>query len=92
MTFATPEPAFGGLGNGRGVQRSRSGADGLAAYRAIADDARRLLAPGGLLVLELGAGQRDAVTSLTAAAGLTPGACRNDLSGVPRALAVTVSA
>ena len=67
------------------------GADGLAAYRAIANDARRLLAPGGLLVLELGAGQRDAVTSLTAAAGLTPGACRNDLSGVPRALAITVS-
>lgn len=67
------------------------GADGLAAYRAIAGDARRLLAPHGLLVLELGAGQRDAVHSLTAAAGLAPAVCRDDLSGVPRALAVTVS-
>ena len=68
------------------------GPDGLAAYRAIAADARRLLAPHGLLVFELGAGQLDAVSSLTAAAGLAPaGACRGDLSGVPRALAVTVS-
>ena len=68
------------------------GRDGLAAYRAIAGDARRLLAPHGLLVLELGAGQLDAVRSLTAAARLAPaGACRNDLAGVPRALAVTVS-
>jgi release factor glutamine methyltransferase len=67
------------------------GADGLAAYRAIAGDARRLLAPHGLLVLELGAGQLDAVHSLTAAVGLAPAVCREDLSGVPRALAVTVS-
>jgi release factor glutamine methyltransferase len=68
------------------------GSDGLAAYRAIAGDARRLLAPHGLLVLELGAGQLVAVGSLTAAAGLAPaGACRSDLSGVPRALAVMVS-
>lgn len=67
------------------------GTDGLTAYRAIARDARRLLAPGGALVVELGAGQRDAVTSLTAAAGLVTAACRSDLSGVPRALAVMVS-
>ena len=68
------------------------GADGLAAYRAIAADARRLLARHGLLVLELGAGQLDAVRSLTVAAGLAPAAeCRSDLAGVPRALAVKVS-
>jgi release factor glutamine methyltransferase len=67
------------------------GADGLAAYRAIAADARRLLARPGLLVLELGAGQLDAVHSLTTAAGLEPAAeCRSDLAGVPRALAVKV--
>jgi len=67
------------------------GPDGLSAYRAIAGDARRMLAPHGVLVLELGAGQLDAVMSLTAAAGLVPtGACRCDLSGVPRALAVKV--
>lgn len=67
------------------------GPDGLAAYRAIAGDAQRLLAPGGVLVLELGAGQRDAVVSLTAAAGFALTACRDDLSGVPRAAAVMVS-
>jgi release factor glutamine methyltransferase len=67
------------------------GADGLAAYRAIIADAERLLAPRGLLVLELGAGQLDAVRSLTVAAGLTPTATHNDLSGVARALVVTVS-
>lgn len=67
------------------------GTDGLTAYRAIADDARRLLAPRGVLLLELGAGQLDAVTSLIAAAGLAPAACRNDLSGLPRALAATIS-
>jgi release factor glutamine methyltransferase len=67
------------------------GVDGLAAYRAIIADAERLLAPRGLLVLELGAGQLDAVRSLTVAAGLTPTATHNDLSGVARALVVTVS-
>ncbi|MBX9776432.1 MAG: peptide chain release factor N(5)-glutamine methyltransferase [Xanthobacteraceae bacterium] len=67
------------------------GADGLAAYRAIAADAKRLLAPTGFLVLELGAGQREAVRSLTVAAGLAPKAERSDLSGVARALVVTVS-
>ena len=67
------------------------GADGLAAYRAIVADARRLLAHHGVLVLELGAGQLDALRSLTAAAGLAPAAeCRSDLAGVPRALAVKV--
>jgi release factor glutamine methyltransferase len=68
------------------------GPDGLTAYRSIAGDARRILAPHGVLVFELGAGQLDAVTSLAAAAGLVPaGAFRSDLSGVPRALAVKVS-
>jgi release factor glutamine methyltransferase len=67
------------------------GADGLAAYRAIIGDARRLLAPQGVLVLELGAGQLDAVTLLATDAGLTPAAAaRRDLAGVPRALAVKV--
>jgi release factor glutamine methyltransferase len=65
------------------------GSDGLSAYRTIANDACRLLTPGGVLVLELGAGQLDAVSSLTGAAGLAPVApCRTDLSGIPRALAI----
>lgn len=64
-----------------------AGADGLDAYRAITADLPRLLAPGGLAVLELGAGQEPQVTSLVEAAGLTvPGPARPDLSDVPRAL------
>jgi release factor glutamine methyltransferase len=64
------------------------GPDGLGAYRAIARDAPRLLAPNGLLVVELGAGQCDAVANLFAAAGLAVEPPRHDLSGVPRALPV----
>lgn len=61
------------------------GPDGLAAYRAIAADARRLLRPGGTLIVEIGAGQGESVTQLIAAGGLTPGPpIRPDLSGIPR--------
>jgi release factor glutamine methyltransferase len=63
------------------------GADGLAAYRAIADIAPRLLAPGGHLVVEIGAGQEHAVAELFAAQGLAIIAARPDLSGIVRALA-----
>ena len=62
------------------------GPDGLDAYRVIVGDAPRLLAPGGALVLELGFGQLEAVTSLLSGAGLAATATRNDLAGVPRAL------
>jgi release factor glutamine methyltransferase len=62
------------------------GRDGLDGYRAIAADARRLLAPDGILVVELGFGQAAAVISLFAAAGLAPSAPRHDLCGIPRAL------
>src|SRR5205807_9157535 len=40
------------------------GEDGLAAYREIIRASRDLLAPGGLLALEVGAGQHPAVKSL----------------------------
>ncbi|MGE0565390.1 MAG: peptide chain release factor N(5)-glutamine methyltransferase [Pseudolabrys sp.] len=63
------------------------GPDGLAAYRAIAADAMRLLAPGGALVVELGAGQEADVMQLLTNVGLAvPRAARKDLSGLPRAL------
>jgi release factor glutamine methyltransferase len=63
------------------------GNDGLDAYRAIAADAPRLLAPGGVLVLELGLGQSDMVAGLLAAAGLSVQLpARPDLAGIPRAL------
>jgi release factor glutamine methyltransferase len=64
------------------------GRDGLAAYRAIAADIGRLLAPSGVLVTELGAGQCKAVARLFAQRGLTVGRTVNDLAGIPRALTV----
>ena len=64
------------------------GSDGLAAYRAIATDIGRLLAPSGVLVTELGAGQCKAVARLFAERGLTVGSAVNDLAGMPRALTV----
>jgi release factor glutamine methyltransferase len=61
------------------------GPDGLAAYRAIAADAPRLLAPGGWLAVEIGVGQGEAVSGLLAARGLAiAGAPRRDLAGCPR--------
>ncbi len=62
------------------------GADGLAAYRALLPAARRLLAPSGWLVLELGQGQADAVATLARGAGFTHVSTRDDLSGIARAL------
>lgn len=64
-----------------------AGADGLDAYRAITADLPRLLAPGGVCVLELGAGQEAAVAALARAAGLLlDGPARRDLAGTARAL------
>jgi release factor glutamine methyltransferase len=60
------------------------GPDGLAAYRTIAADAPRLLAPGAVLVMEVGAGQSAAVSVLAAAAGLGSIAVAPDLAGIPR--------
>jgi release factor glutamine methyltransferase len=66
------------------------GEDGLAAYRAIASDALRLLTSRGRLVVELGQGQADSVGAIIGAAGLsieTP--IRRDLAGINRALCAT---
>jgi release factor glutamine methyltransferase len=63
------------------------GTDGLDAYRVIAPEAARLLAPGGLLVVEVGHDQSDDVADLMTAAGLTPpGPAKADLGGIPRAV------
>ncbi len=61
------------------------GADGLAAYKAIIEDLPRILAPGGLAVLELGAGQAKSVGALARQAGFDY-ALRRDLSGIDRAI------
>jgi release factor glutamine methyltransferase len=62
------------------------GDDGLAAYRAIAADAKRLLAPGARMFVELGAGQEAAVRDLFTNVGLIAGVARTDLAGIPRVL------
>jgi release factor glutamine methyltransferase len=62
------------------------GEDGLAAYRAIAADLARLLAPGGLFAGEIGMGQDRAVAAILAAAGLAIETVVSDLAGIPRCL------
>jgi release factor glutamine methyltransferase len=63
------------------------GADGLDAYRLIAPEATRLLAPGGTLIVEVGQGQGGDVEGLLTAAGLTPGGTpKTDLAGIRRAV------
>lgn len=63
------------------------GSDGLDAYRAIAPEANRLLAPGGVLVVEAGYGQSGPIADLMVTSGLTPDLPpKADLAGIPRAV------
>ena len=63
------------------------GFDGLDAYRRIAPEATRLLAPGGALVMEVGLGQSGDVQGVMRAAGLAPaGRPKPDLTGIHRAV------
>jgi release factor glutamine methyltransferase len=68
------------------------GHDGLDYYRVIAAAAPALLALGGLLVVEIGAGQAAAVDALFAARGLAAMPPHADLNGVPRALVAKIAA
>lgn len=63
-----------------------AGADGLHDYRLIIPDLPRLIAPGGIAVLEIGWTQGEAVSVLMRGAGLDP-VLHHDLGGRPRALA-----
>ena len=63
------------------------GIDGLAAYRRILPEARRLLAPGGWLLTELGAGQATDVSAVANACGFTDVRTYQDLAGVDRLVA-----
>jgi release factor glutamine methyltransferase len=62
------------------------GPDGLDAYRIIAADLARVLAPDGAVFLEIGVGQEDDVAALLAAAGATAVQRFPDLSGRVRCL------
>jgi release factor glutamine methyltransferase len=64
----------------------RAGSDGLDAYRALAPDLARLLSPVGVVCVEIGQGQADAVVELLAAHGLAVVERRRDLAGIERCL------
>ena len=64
------------------------GPDGLQAYAALMPQLARRLAPGGVGVLELGAGQEQAVVGLAVRAGLSHVTTRPDLAGIARAMVV----
>jgi release factor glutamine methyltransferase len=62
----------------------RGGPDGLDFFRRIAAGVKSHLEHGGLLVLEVGAGQDSAVTAILAAAGMHPAGVIKDLDGIAR--------
>jgi release factor glutamine methyltransferase len=62
------------------------GPDGLAAFRAIAEQAPVLLRPGGLVGLEIGFGQGPPVCRILRQAGLRVEPPVPDLAGIPRAI------
>ncbi|MEH3148462.1 MAG: peptide chain release factor N(5)-glutamine methyltransferase [Methylobacterium frigidaeris] len=64
------------------------GGDGLDAYRAILAQAPGLLAPGGVLLVEIGYDQEAALAALAPASGLRVEAVRRDLAGHPRVVVV----
>jgi release factor glutamine methyltransferase len=66
-----------------------AGSDGLDAYRKLLPRATCLLERGGVLALEVGRGQQDAVTALLVASGLTPLSRHRDLGGIERCLLAT---
>jgi release factor glutamine methyltransferase len=66
-----------------------AGGDGLDAYRVLAPQFARLLAPRGIVCLEIGAGQQEAVSDLMAAQGFTIES-RADLNGIVRCLILRV--
>jgi len=62
------------------------GVDGLSAYRILIPQAAERLKPGGLLALEIGAGQGSAVRALAVHAGLSDLGGADDLAGIERCL------
>ncbi len=62
--------------------------DGLAHYRRIAQECKDILAPGGILLLELPDGKSEQVIALFEEQGWTKLGTRKDLGGMVRALAL----
>ena len=62
------------------------GQDGLDAYRRIIPASARLLTPGGVLLLEVGRGQSDAVSTMVEAIHLELRPPRPDLAGIARVI------
>ncbi len=60
------------------------GTDGLSAYRDLAREIPAKLVTGGLLFVEAGLGQAEAITRLFVEQGLTFKAIRHDLAGIAR--------
>lgn len=67
-----------------------AGPDGLQEYRRLAPELSRLLLPGGIACIEIGAGQERAVSALLQAQGLAVSS-RRDLAGIARCLVSTPS-
>ena len=69
---------------GAGIWRSSAARPALAIYERLIPEARRVLKPGGMLALELGFGQAEAVSAL--ASGWRNLQLFPDLAGIPRVL------
>ncbi len=67
------------------------GDDGLGPYREFAKTLPAVLAHGGVVVLEIGAGQEEDVIALMRAGGFDWRGSRRDLGGHPRALIFTMN-
>jgi release factor glutamine methyltransferase len=73
------------------IEALDGGPDGLDAYRRILPRLPPLLEDDGLAILEIGAGQGDAVAAVAEAGGLRQIARRPDLAGIERALVLQPS-
>ncbi len=66
-----------------------AGEDGLDAYRYLVREVPRILAPGGSMILELGAGQLDVVCQMATKQHWSVANVMPDLAGIARALTLT---
>ena len=62
------------------------GTDGISIIRRIIEDSRHFLAPGGVLLVEMGFGQSERVLELTQMSGWGSVRVEPDLQGIPRML------